>query len=212
MPTPVFQLTMQSGPTPGKTFPIEKEETLAGRDLANDITTSEPEVSRRHARFLVREEGVYVEDLGSTNGTFLNGQRISSPQQLRVGDVITFGENVHLVFENYVEEEDVTGVTPEIEKTPLPVVKDPEPVVESYQVPPAYEQARPEPQSPVYEQEPEPVARVKERRRGMPTWLVILLVAIVMLICIIAVTMYFMPASWWCAIDVFNLLEGCPIQ
>jgi hypothetical protein len=215
MPAPVFQLTMQSGPTPGKTYPIEKEETLAGRDLANDITVSEPEVSRRHARFVVREEGVYVEDLGSTNGTFLNGIRISSPQQLRVGDVITFGENVHLLFENYVAEEDVTGITPEIEKTPPPVVKEKEPVAERYQPevkPEVVHRAQEEPQESFAETDYEPVERVRESRRGMPTWLVILLIAIVVLICVIAVTMYFMPASWWCAIDVFNLLEGCPIQ
>jgi hypothetical protein len=41
--------------------------------------------------------------------------------------------------------------------------------------------------------------------------MVILLIAIVLIICLIAITMYFMPASWWCAIDVFNLLPGCPL-
>ena len=40
----------------------------------------------------MQEDNVIIEDLGSTNGTFLNGQRIASPQQLRAGDVVTLGE------------------------------------------------------------------------------------------------------------------------
>ena len=49
MAAPIFQLTMRSGPTPGKVFPLEKQEILLGRDLANEIAISDPEVSRRHA-------------------------------------------------------------------------------------------------------------------------------------------------------------------
>ena len=99
MAAPIFQLTMRSGPTPGKVFPLEKQEILLGRDLANEIAISDPEVSRRHARFLMQEDNVIIEDLGSTNGTFLNGQRIASPQQLRAGDVVTLGENIVMVFD-----------------------------------------------------------------------------------------------------------------
>jgi len=99
MTTNKFQVTMRSGPMAGKTFAIEAEENILGRDLANEIIISDPEVSRRHARFFIRDENVFVEDLGSTNGTFLNGDRISSPQQLRSGDVITLGESVVLIFE-----------------------------------------------------------------------------------------------------------------
>ncbi len=51
MPAPNFQMTMRLGATPGKTYPLDKEETLVGRELVNDIALSDPEVSRRHARF-----------------------------------------------------------------------------------------------------------------------------------------------------------------
>jgi len=215
MPAPNFQLTMRLGATPGKTYPLDKEETLVGRELVNDITLSDPEVSRRHARFVIREEGVFVEDLGSTNGTFLNGVRVSGPQQLRLGDEITFGEKVVLVFERYIKEEDVSMITPEIEKTPVPEMRQEEPVFEPFQeaVSPIsiQEEAQPEARPLEADAVSEPGKAVSERRRGMPTWMVILLIAIVLIICLIAITMYFMPASWWCAIDIFNLLPGCPL-
>lgn len=217
MPTPKFQLMMLAGATPGKVFFIEQEETLAGRDLANDIVVSDPEVSRRHARFLMREDSVFVEDLGSTNGTFLNGERISSPKQLRLGDAITFGENITLAFEKVPEDVDATLITPDIEKTPPPFRLEEEPLQEPSKPraePFMYEQPQPAPQRPVSVPTSEfPVEEIRQRRRrGMPAWLIILLIAIVVVLCVIAVTMYFMPASWWCAIDIFGLLEGCPIQ
>lgn len=44
MAAPTYQLTMRSGPTPGKTYQLDQEETIVGRDLANDIAISDPEV------------------------------------------------------------------------------------------------------------------------------------------------------------------------
>lgn len=204
-----FQLTMRSGPTPGKTFPIEQEELLLGRDLANDIAISDPEVSRRHARFFMQNDNVNVEDLGSTNGTFLNGERISSPQQLRPGDVITLGESIVLVFEKAGYDPDATVVATRRE----PVVqRAPEP--QAYQPPPdqaAYQQPQPSPQTPAARPPKSPQKRASgEKKGGFPAWLLILIIAIVVIGCVIAVTLYFMPASWWCAIT-FNMLEGCPI-
>jgi predicted component of type VI protein secretion system len=204
-----YQLTMRSGPTPGKTFPIEGEEMLLGRDLANEIAISDPEVSRRHARFYMQDENVMVEDLGSTNGSFLNGERISSPQQLRAGDVITLGESIVLVFENAGYDPDATVVSTRGERT---VQRQPEP--RSYQEPadqPARQQPQPSSQSSAARpQQPEQRREAKQKKGGFPAWLLLLIIAIVVVGCVIAVTLYFMPASWWCAIT-FNMLEGCPI-
>jgi flagellar basal body-associated protein FliL len=58
------------------------------------------------------------------------------------------------------------------------------------------------------EEESAPLER--RRERGLPSWMIILMVAIVVLIFVIAVTLWFMPASWWCAIT-FDMLEGCPL-
>ena len=47
-----------------------------------------------HARLFRRGEGLYVEDLGSRNGTFVNGEQVQSPHRLRKGDRVQFGETV----------------------------------------------------------------------------------------------------------------------
>lgn len=211
MATTQFQLTMRSGPTPGETYPLQADELLLGRDLANDIPIGQPEVSRRHARFFKDGGDIFIEDLGSTNGTFINGTRISSPQQLRPGDAIMVGENIVLVFERApldveeqlppvsVEKEEFTPVSQSI---PEPEVYQPTP--EPY----SYSASQDAAEFVAEEAEAEPVERKK--RGGLPSWLIILLVAIVVLIAVIAVTLWFMPASWWCAIT-FDMLEGCPV-
>ena len=211
MAAPSFQVTMRSGPTPGKTFPLEKEEILLGRDLANDIPISDPEVSRRHARFIMQGESIMVEDLGSTNGTFLNGQRISSAQQLRVGDVITLGEDIVLAFEQVGYDPDATVVSSQADLT-AQSVPEPAPAYQPQPTPAPRPVPQPAPQpTPAPAAYPEQAARPKPKdKKKMAPWLIILLVAIVVVACVIAVTLYFMPASWWCAIT-FNMLEGCPI-
>jgi predicted component of type VI protein secretion system len=94
-----FRIILRSGPTPGKIFPLEKNELYIGRDLSNDIVINDPEISRRHTR-LFQQSGTYaVEDMGSTNGTSINGQRLTGPGFLQPGDVLTLGERVTLHFE-----------------------------------------------------------------------------------------------------------------
>lgn len=94
-----FRLVLRSGPTPGKVFPLEKNELFIGRDLSNDVVINDPEISRRHTR-LFQQSGTYaVEDMGSTNGTSVNGQRLPGPALLQPGDVLTLGERVTLHFE-----------------------------------------------------------------------------------------------------------------
>ncbi len=62
-----------------------------GRQADSSITLDDPRVSRRHAEIVVSGGIVTVYDLGSTNGTFVNGVRLSKPTELTTGDVITVG-------------------------------------------------------------------------------------------------------------------------
>ena len=67
--------------------------TTVGRDLDSGIRLSRDEfASTRHARIEPRSDSVWIEDLGSTNGTFVNGARVQSAQALRPGDVVRIGE------------------------------------------------------------------------------------------------------------------------
>ena len=94
-----YQLTMRSGPNPGTVFALEIDQIGIGRDSANEISVNDAEVSRRHAR-LTFQGGKYVlEDMGSTNGTFVNGQRLSGPRVLKSGEVISLGEQIVFVYE-----------------------------------------------------------------------------------------------------------------
>jgi predicted component of type VI protein secretion system len=70
-----------------------------GREAINDIPLADPEVSRRHARITYQEGRYVLEDLGSTNGTFINGRRIANPTFLNEGDIIDVGELFSFTFQ-----------------------------------------------------------------------------------------------------------------
>jgi pSer/pThr/pTyr-binding forkhead associated (FHA) protein len=64
---------------------------LVGRAPSADVRIDDPRVSRLHARIEMRDDGVYVEDLGSRNGTLVDGAPVTSSRQLANGDEITIG-------------------------------------------------------------------------------------------------------------------------
>jgi pSer/pThr/pTyr-binding forkhead associated (FHA) protein len=65
-----------------------------GRSLENEVQVEDDEfASARHARLTPQRDGVWVEDTGSTNGTFVNGDRLTRAQRLEPGDVIRIGES-----------------------------------------------------------------------------------------------------------------------
>jgi pSer/pThr/pTyr-binding forkhead associated (FHA) protein len=79
-------------PTGDQSFELpEGRSLIVGRGLTSDIAIYDPTISRRHAELTVGPEGVEVRDLDSSNGTCINGTRITSGQ-LSVNDTITFGK------------------------------------------------------------------------------------------------------------------------
>jgi len=73
------------------TIGFKRDSIVFGRDEQCDQVLNFPMISRRHARLMRTESGFLVEDLGSSNGTFVNGQRIERPTRVRPGDTITLG-------------------------------------------------------------------------------------------------------------------------
>jgi len=78
---------------PGDEFELDSAAVTVGRGTQNDVALEGDEfASARHVRFEPRRDGVYVHDLGSTNGTYVNGVRIERSRKLAAGDVVRVGE------------------------------------------------------------------------------------------------------------------------
>jgi hypothetical protein len=85
-------LQIEAGPESGRRIPLLSEDLTIGRQAGNDLTLNDQQVSRRHARIESRDGEVFVTDLGTANGTYVNGQRIDGTVALRSGDAIGIGE------------------------------------------------------------------------------------------------------------------------
>ncbi len=101
MATP--KLIVTSEQLRGTTFELTKDELTAGRSDERDICLKDPTVSTLHCKFTKTEKGVMLEDVGSTNGTRVNGAKISAPVLLNTGDTVQIG-----AFELLYDSEDKT--------------------------------------------------------------------------------------------------------
>jgi len=115
-----FQLTMRKGPMPGKVYELARAEMTLGRDVKNDLVINDAEVSRQHIKFTQQAHGYQIEDLNSTNGTFVNGQRLTGSVLLRPGDVIGMGDTVEVEYK-VVGEADATMLASNYSLPELPV-------------------------------------------------------------------------------------------
>lgn len=95
-PNPIIKLTMREGPHPDHTFELQKEVHTVGREAGNDIVINDPQVSRHHARLTLKGGAYVLEDLGSTNGSYVNGRRVTEPATVAPGDMIGFGDTIVL--------------------------------------------------------------------------------------------------------------------
>ncbi len=188
-----FQLIMRSGPTPGAAFALEGDQMTIGRDSTNEIVINDAEVSRRHSR-LTFQGGKYVlEDLGSTNGTFVNGQRLAGPRVLKPGEVVSFGEQIVLVFEAVNLDPGATMVSPRAAAVPASQRPAPPPP------PPPAQYAGSVPASPA------PIGVAPRRTNLLPIFIV---VGVLLLICACAGFFWWVDANYmWCTF--FPFLGGC---
>ncbi|MGZ8733629.1 MAG: FHA domain-containing protein [Acidimicrobiia bacterium] len=92
-PGPALQVVV-TGPYEAEIFPLDDEVTVGRAPGCGVVLTDDTFVSQVHARVFRRNRAVLVEDLGSTNGTFVNGDRIDTITRIRKGDTVKFGETV----------------------------------------------------------------------------------------------------------------------
>lgn len=236
---PSFRLVLRTGPTPGKVYNLDKPELTIGRDLNNEIVINDSEVSRRHARLFLQGNNYVIEDLGSTNGTAVNGQRLVGPYVLRPGELITFGEQVSLILEAAQMDANATVASA---AAPRPVAHTPEPAPQVFAEPPqapppppAYGQGygqppqapayqppqpqyppqqyphqavTPQPQQPYMQQPPYPYPPAAPVKKGLPSWVIILIAVVALIVVAIVVIDVF---KLWCTILPFLFPAGaCP--
>lgn len=79
------------GHSPDTEFGIGDSATL-GRSESADIKVDDPFASSAHARIFPRGQFMYIEDMGSTNGTYLNGRQLRQPERLKVSDSVRIGD------------------------------------------------------------------------------------------------------------------------
>lgn len=83
-------ITEKDGPSTTTTF--DKTEVLIGRVKGNDVVLPKSNISKRHSRIVVKDGKIILIDLKSTNGTFINGQKINGPHVMQEGDKVFIGD------------------------------------------------------------------------------------------------------------------------
>ena len=113
-------LYILSGPNAGDTYEVKAGTTLVGRGPDNDLQIIEQSVSRKHVRIHFSGESVFIEDLGSQNGTQLNGHPVSSYYQVEVkeGDFISLGSVLISLGKPYAEDGMVTQYSISLKERP----------------------------------------------------------------------------------------------
>lgn len=98
MPAEMPMLLMMEGRKPGQRIFLDETDFIIGRDDTCNLVIADRQVSRRHARVRLEGDRYLLEDLGSKNGTFVNGQELAEPYQLQDGDEIQIALCCKLAF------------------------------------------------------------------------------------------------------------------
>ncbi len=89
---PRLEVVAAMGHEPGTVFDIGSGATMGRSDTA-DILVDDPFASSAHARVFPRGEFMYIEDMGSTNGTYLNGRQLRTAERLKMADTVRIGDS-----------------------------------------------------------------------------------------------------------------------
>ncbi len=208
-------LIVNSGPNTGQTYVLHDMVSTLGRSADNTIVLDSTRVSRYHARISLLPAGVVIEDTGSTNGTYVNGQQITAQYQLSSGDMIGIAD--YITFQYVVEGMMGMGADlPPISGSSTQIMNGPAvfnpaqapvtaPRIEAYTPafqPNSYGATSPTGLPPA----PDMVPEVGKKR---PTVLYVIIALLVVFIClcvVLAVYLWFAPESFWRGLfDLFNI-------
>jgi type III secretion system YscD/HrpQ family protein len=113
-----FILKVVSGPNAGSEFGMEKSKSyVIGKDTSADIIFTDLSVSKRNTKITIdNNKNVFVEDLGSKNGTYVNNNKIEEKTQITSSDLITVGTTTFLIVEKEAAQETIYSPAPTFEE------------------------------------------------------------------------------------------------
>jgi pSer/pThr/pTyr-binding forkhead associated (FHA) protein len=214
-----YRLVVRQGPIQGQIFELTKNEVSIGRDISNDFVINDAEVSRKHAKLTLEGDRYKIEDLNSTNGTYIDGRRLIGPHVLAIGEIIMFGDNVGVVFDGEPATPDVTiPGTLDLGSTPVAAIPTPEESFTPAPVLPAPEASN----LPVLEEVMPDVSAREEpeiERRPINTWLLAGCGCLLVIIVVLIALWVFIDQPWnpggglYCVSPfdiIFRTLGYCP--
>jgi len=200
--TNAAKLVVKVGEEIDKSFDLVKSEIVIGRDPSSDIVIDDIEISRYHLKITKTEEGLVAEDLKSTNGTQKNGKPLRKPAVLVNGDLIVLGTKHVFEFKAGSQDDAFSDEEPLNEK----MTEDKTPTSESA----AENNAKKKKVKggKTDKETVESIKEIKERKinflNDKPTWLVVLLSALVFVVVFCVVPLIVIEATnQWC-----NLFAG----
>jgi pSer/pThr/pTyr-binding forkhead associated (FHA) protein len=164
---PIASLLVRSGALRGRRLSITVPAVNIGRADYNDLVIADPSVSTTHARLQRKDELWVVSDLGSTNGTYVEGEPVTGETALTPGTTLRFGD-VSALFEPH--DEPRPSARRAVEAAPTPPVEEPRPA----------DPPRPSPRRPIRAAAP--------KQSGTPTWLIALLLVAALVIAYLFLT------------------------
>jgi len=198
-----YLLTITEGPNAGQAYPLPGIVCTLGRTPDNAIVIDSPRISRHHAQLKPVLGGLEIEDLNSTNGTWVNGKRLTAPHVLSPGDIIELADYITMRFETL-------SPTMAEQLTPLSFGSAPQVMggAQPHTPPPPSSQHHAASSHPTATPTTPPVI-LSENQPQRSTWSYVIIVTLIILICLClaaAVYLWFAPYEFWVKVfDLFNV-------
>ena len=173
-----WMLRCESGPLAGKLFPLP-ERSVIGRALNCEISIPEGGLSREHAEMIVESNQLVVRDLGSSNGTFINGERVTEGRPAH-GDTLTF-DNMSFRVIGPSNDMDRTIISMAPVARPAGVAPQPTPAMPAAAATPGA--AMPRPATTVRA----PARASAGQAKGLPAWIALMAVVLVVVVVVLLV-------------------------
>jgi hypothetical protein len=216
-------LVVAEGPHQGASYPLQGTVVTLGRATDNSIVLDSGNISRYHAQIRLSSTGTLIEDLGSTNGTWVNNHRIFAPQPLMHGDVIRLADFVTFRYVVAQYADATSRMDPNVRRQPTEQdfeVDQPgarayessdyvEPYVSPPSISPDY---APPPRNRANWEAYDPASIAATRapaEKQQPKWLYVVIGLLVVVLCLCvatAVYIWFAPREFWdWLFDLFNI-------